>query len=274
MLSPSPLPVRRVSFAYGDDFDPMWVPHRPELAAAANAISLGMPYAEPLFIKAVRSTFDQIDDDLRARTETYIRQETGHHTQHKRFNDLVSARYPATVGLQRQMARHAAWVGRRSQRFRVAYAAGGETISYAVARWTESHLSEFRGADPVPTTLFLWHLAEEVEHKANTYDVFEATDGSRLRYAWAMTWGFTSLVLFTIVGALLQLRGERRLHSPATWFRLARLSLSLAFVLIPTMVVSALPGHHPGDFTDPVFLPAWLAQHDPATGSMPVWTST
>jgi predicted metal-dependent hydrolase len=263
-----------VSFTYRDDFEPMWVPHRPELAAAANAISLGMPYAEPLFIKAVRSTFDRIDDDLRARSETYIRQETGHHTQHKRFNDLVSARYPATVGLQRLMARHADWIWKRSPRFRVAYAAGGETISYAVARWTESHLSAFRGADPVPTTLFLWHLAEEVEHKANTYDVFEATDGSRLRYAWAMTWGFTSLVLFTIAGALLQLRGERRLRYPATWFRLGRLSLSLAFVLIPTMVVSALPGHHPSDFTDPVFLPAWLAQYDPATASMPIWTST
>jgi uncharacterized protein len=263
-----------VSFTYGDDFDPMWVPHRPELAAAANAISLGMPYAEPLFIKAVRSAYEQIDDDLRARTETYIRQETGHHTQHKRFNDLVSARYPATVRLQRTMARHANWVGRRSRRFRVAYAAGGETISYAVARWTEGHLSEFHGADPVPTTLFLWHLAEEVEHKANTYDVFEATNGSRLRYAWAMTVGFTSLVLFTIVGALLQLRGERRLRYPATWWRLGRLSLSLAYVIIPTMVVSTLPGHHPDDFTDPVFLPAWLAQYDPVSGSMPVWTST
>ena len=53
-----------------------------------------MPYAEPLFIKAVRSTFGEIDDDLRARSETYIRQETGHHTQRKQFGDIVSARYP------------------------------------------------------------------------------------------------------------------------------------------------------------------------------------
>mgnify|MGYP000876718157 CR=1 FL=1 len=52
----APLPVRRVSFYYPADTDPMWAPHLPEFAAAANAISLGMPYAEPLFIKAVRST--------------------------------------------------------------------------------------------------------------------------------------------------------------------------------------------------------------------------
>ena len=269
------LPVRRVAFAYGDDMDPMWVPFLPEFAAAANAISLGMPYAEPLFIKAVRSTFDQIDDDLRARSESYIRQETGHHTQHKRFNDLVAARYPATRHVQRLMARNADWIWRRSPRFRVAYAAGGETISYGVARWTEAHLSELMdGADPVPATLFLWHLAEEIEHKSNTYDVFEATDGSRLRYAWAMTLGFLSIVLFTALGTLVQLWGERRLRYPVTWFRLLHLAVSMAFVLIPTMVVSALPGHHPRDFTDPVYLPAWLGQYDPETETMPLWRSS
>lgn len=48
------LPTRRVSFEYPDDTNPMWVAHQPEFAAAANAISLGMPYAEPLFIRAVR----------------------------------------------------------------------------------------------------------------------------------------------------------------------------------------------------------------------------
>lgn len=278
-LSPAPgtrvepvLPVRRVAFEYPIDTDPMWVPHQPEFAAAANAISLGMPYAEPLFIKAVRSTFDRIDGDLRARSESYIRQETGHHTQHKRFNDLIAARYPSTRWVQRLMAANAAWVWRRSPRFRVAYAAAGESISYGVARWTEAHLGELMDrADPVPATLFLWHLAEEIEHKANTYDVFEATDGSRLRYAWAAFVGFVTIAAFTALGALVQLHGERRLRYPVTWWRLAKLAVSLAFVLVPTLVVSSLPGHHPRDFVDPIYLPAWLGQYDPATGTMPLW---
>jgi len=269
---PAPLPTRRVAFEYPPDTDPMWVPGNPEFAAAANAISLGMPYAEPLFIRAVRSTYDRIDDDLRARSDSYVRQETGHHTQHKRFNDIVSARYPGTLRVQRMMKANADWVWRRSPRFRVAYAAAGETISYGVARWTEAHLGQvFDRADPVPATLFLWHLAEEIEHKANTFDVFEATDGSRIQYAWAAFVGFVTIACFTAVGALVQLHGERRLRNPLTWFRLVKLAVSLAFVLVPTLVVSALPGHHPDDFTDPIYLPAWLTQYDPATGTMPLW---
>jgi predicted metal-dependent hydrolase len=270
----APLPVRRVRFEFPDDLDPMWVPHLPEFSAAANAISLGMPYAEPLFIRAVRSTYDRIDDDLRARTETYIRQETGHHTQHKHFNDVIARRYPRTRFVQRLMAVNSAWVERRSPRFRVAYAASGETISYGVARWTEANLGTLMDrAEPVAATLFCWHLAEEIEHKANTFDVFEATDGSRLRYAWSALIGFLTIAAFTALGALVQLWGEKRLRYPITWFRLIRLAGSLAFVLVPTLVVSALPGHHPRDFTDPSYLPAWLTQYDPETGTMPLWGS-
>lgn len=274
MATAGPLPVRRVSFEYPDDFDPMWCPHLPEFAAAANAISLGMPYAEPLFIKVIKTTYDDIDPELRARSETYVKQETGHHTQHKHFNDLVNARYPATARVQRWMKASTDWVWRAPPKFRVAFTAAGETISYGVARWTEAHLGQLMDdADPVPATLFCWHLAEEIEHKANTYDVFEATDGNRLRYAWAAFLAFTSILVFTAIATVVQLWYEKRLRYPVTWWRLAKLSVSLAFELVPTLVVSSLPGHHPSDFTDPVYLPRWLREYDPETGTMPLWNA-
>lgn len=266
------LSIRRVAFAYPDDFDPMWAPHLPEFAAAANAISLGMPYAEPQFIRAVESTYDRLDPELRARTEDYVTQETGHFTQHERLNEIVTARYPATRRVERMLAANDRWVERRSDRFKVAYSASGETISYGVARWTEANLGRLMDkSDPVAATLYCWHLAEEIEHKSATYDVFEATDGSRLRYAWAAIIGFVTITFFTFVGALVQLHGEKRLRYPVCWWRLLRLGVSMAFEVIPTLVVSSLPGHHPTKFTDPIYLPAWLGQYDPATGTMPLW---
>jgi len=41
--------------------------------------------------------------------------------------------------------------------------------------------------------------------------------------------------------------------------------------LFPAMLVSALPGHGPDDFTDPIFLSTWLRQYDRVTETMPLW---
>lgn len=271
------LVVRPIHFDYPEGTDPCWVPHKPEFAAAANTISLMMPYAEPLFIRAVRSTFDRLDEtdpSLRARSELYIAQEVGHYTQHKRYNEIITARYPSTLRIQRWMDRTAHWVWGRGKPFCVAFAAGGETISYGVSRWAEKHLHDvFDWGDPVVGSLFLWHLAEELEHKSSTYEVFEAVDGSRLRYTAAMTVGFVSLAWFAVIGMFAQLHHDKRLHRPMTWFRMIALLVSLSFVLLPVMAASAMPRHSPSDFADPIFLPHWLELYDPETETIPPWES-
>jgi hypothetical protein len=37
------------------------------------------------------------------------------------------------------------------------------------------------------------------------------------------------------------------------------------------MAVSAMPSHHPSDFTDPVWLATSLRYFDPETATMPLW---
>ena len=171
------------------------------------------------------------------------------------------------------MARAYGWLGRtRSLRFNLAFAAGSETIAYSLARWTDRHLGDlFEGADPVAATLFLWHLAEEVEHKTVAFDVWEAMDGSRWRYVRATALSFALLAVFTTIATLVMLRGDRRLHRPRTWLRLLRWSVSLAFTVLPDLAASSMPSHHPSDFVDPPLLSRWLATYDPDTGQLPRW---
>ena len=268
------LPVRRVRFEYPDDMDPAWNRRFPEFAFAANSVSLIMPYAEPYFVKSVRSALPLLDERLHARTEDYLKQELGHHVQHRRFNDVIVRHYPRLQRVEGWMRRTYGWLSRtRSQRFNLAFAAGSETIAYAIARWTDTHLGEFfDGADPIAATMFLWHLAEEVEHKTVAFDVYAEVDGSRLRYLTAMSLSFTILAWFTIMSTLTMLRAEHRALRPMTWFRLIKWSMSLSFEILPDMLVSAMPGHHPTDFVDPALLTSWLGYFDPATGTMPVWT--
>lgn len=258
-------------FEYPDDLDPAWNPRLPEFAYAANSVSLLMPYAEPYFVTSVRSAIPSLAPELAAPTLDYVRQEAQHHRQHRRFNDILVRQYPRLARLERWIGRTYGWLSRtRSQRFNLAFAAGSETIAYALARWSEDHLTDlFAGADPIPATLFLWHLAEEVEHKSAAFDVYEAIDGSRLRYAAAMLLSLVLLMALSAAGILTMLVADRRALNPLRYFRLLRLAVGFAFTGLQTMVVSALPGHHPSSFSDPIWLSTWLTHFDPVTATLP-----
>jgi len=255
---------------FGPHADRDWHPRLPEFASAVEAVSLLMPHAEPYVVASAERVLDQLPADLQPATMGYIRQERQHHAQHRRFNDAVIGERRGLARLDRTMAATFAFLGRRSARFGVAFAAGFETIAFAGARWTESRLGNlFAGADDTPTRLFLWHLAEEVEHKGVAHDVWSTVDGSRLRYAWAMTVAAVLLAVFSFAGTLCLLRSRGRLFSPRAHGRLLLWSVTFVFEAVTAMVLSCLPGHHPDDFTDPTYLTAWLAaQTDPEAGDL------
>ena len=255
-----PFPARSVGFDVPADLALVWHPSMPELACAANSISLLMPYVEPYLVRSIRAVVAELDEPLRTRTQGYLKQELAHHVQHRRFNDVLAAQCPSVRRLEGLMRRTYGWLGRRrSRRFNVAFAAGSETLAFGIARWVDGNVGTlFDGADPDAAGLYLWHLAEEVEHKTAAFDVFEATDGSRRRYAAATAVSLALLIAFSFAGTMLMLRATKRLRYPVAWFRLVRWSLSLAFALLPMVAVSCLPGQHPRRLSDPVYLTQWL----------------
>ena len=241
------------------DVDPVWNRRLPELACAANALSLLMPYVEPYIVRTTRRTLPVLDTELRRSAESYLRQEAAHHRLHRRFNDVIAQRYRGVRTLERVMAATYRWLERRGGLgFGLAFAAGSETIAFAVARWVDHRLPElFDGAEPEVAGLFLWHLAEEVEHKSAAHDLHHAVAPSRAVHALAMAVSLQLMALFTVAGTVLLLAGERRLWRPVAWWRLLRWSISYAFDVLPLMAVSLLPGHHPSQLADP----GWLTLH-------------
>ena len=263
---------RRVRFEYPDDLGPVWTPRFPELSAAANGVSFLMPYVEPYVVRSVRDALDALDPELQKTARTFMAQERAHHSQHRRYNDLLVPQLPGMTRIERWMRSTFVWLAGRSHRFGLAYAAAFETIAFALARWTEAHMRQlFDGADPQITTLFLWHLAEEVDHKTVAFDVYEAVDGSRLRYLRAAAVALMVLTWFTFLSTLTMLRAQGRLLNPVAWWRLLVWGISLAFEVLPDLAVSAIPSHHPSDFTDPDVLTTWLRQYDPDTSTIPLW---
>ena len=234
----------------------------PEFAAVANGVSLLMPHVEPYFVRSTRAVLDELDPELADQARWYMSQEMAHQRAHKEFNAELIAEMPALAIVDRFIARVCRWLGRtRSKQFNLAFASGSETIAYAIARWTNEHQHQLlRGAEPAAARLFLWHLAEEVEHKSVAFDVHRGYQGSRRYYLRAMLLCLSILVLTTSISIVVQLWHERRLLHPVAWWRLTTWALSFMFELGPTMLMSALPGHHPSDYVDPSIFAATLRE--------------
>lgn len=270
------LPHRRIALHWPDDTRAAWQPVKPEFAAAVNALSLGMPSGEPYVMQAVRRAASGLDDPaLSRRVRAYLAQEAEHTRQHARFNALIVAQHPALRHVERGLAASYRFLQRRAgARFGTAYAAGFEATAFAAARWMDAHRHElFRGADETPSTLVLWHLAEEVEHKTVAHDVWAATDGNRVRYLAAMSVCFTMLVFFILAGVIVQLAAWRRILSPVAWFRLWKWGLGFSFEVLPTMAITALRSHHPSQQADPAWMIQWLATYDTDTDTIPPWNA-
>ncbi len=259
---------RPLRFAFPDDFDPMWTPAVPEFACAANAVSLMMPIIEPYFVRTVSAVSPHLDGELAATTEAYVAQERAHHGQHARYNRLLVGRYPRLAWLERTMRSVYQGLERRgSPAFNLAVVAVSETMAYSAARWADGRRRElFEQADPVAASLFLWHLAEEVEHKSVAHDVHRRVEGGsrwwRLRLVAAMVVALGLVAGFVLAGTTVMVAAERRLHHPLAWIRLTRWSVVFAFELLTNLVLSLLPGHHPNDLADPLWYEVWLRSID------------
>jgi hypothetical protein len=136
--SRSSLTVRRIPFEFPDDLEPLWNPAKPEWSHMVNGASLTMPYLEPYLIRSVRLGLDRIDDpELRAEAADYCAQEGQHYRQHRRFNDLLMAKgYDGLQLVEQRMDReYEGFLSRRSLSFRLAYAAGFESMALSVGHW-------------------------------------------------------------------------------------------------------------------------------------------
>jgi predicted metal-dependent hydrolase len=272
---------RRIQLDYPASTAADWTPAKPEFACAANAVSLLMPSVEPYFVRSIRTALPLLDDgghhQLGQRAARYVEQESLHHRQHVRFNRIVLAAHPAARPVERLARKLYGSLERTgSPAFNLAVASASETMAYSAARWAASRRLElFTGADEVTSTLFLWHLAEEVEHKSVAWDVHWALcrhrPRARRRYVVAMVTALALMVMLVVAGTTVLLAGRRRLHHPLAWIRLTRWSIGFAFELLTNLVMSLLPGHHPDHLADPTWYQTWLREFDATTGTVPIW---
>ena len=275
-MSPA-LRHRPIRLEYADETRAAWQPRKPEFSAACNALSLGLPYGEPYVMKSVRDALPELEagghQDLADEVRAYLDQEREHASQHRRFNEILRAQHPGLRHVEGWLKKSYSLLSKRAgPKFGVSFAAGFEAMAFASARWMDANRHTlFDGADTVPSTLFLWHLAEEVEHKTVAHDVWAVVDGNRFRYCAAMVLCFAMLAWFILLGVIAQLWAWRRIASPIAWVRVFTWGFGFFFEAAPTMAATLMPSHHPSNQADPAWMKMWLASYDPEDNTIPAW---
>lgn len=158
------------------------------LTAWFNALSMSFPIGEQFFIDSVRNGLKTLPPEQQAPLQAEVQGFVGQEATHRRIHALFNA----------QIEKHGLvndWEPRARERMKLlegtdprhglAITAANEHFTALFAEWLLSHPQLLDGCEPRLKTMWLWHSAEEAEHKCTAFDLYQALGGS---HAWRTTW--------------------------------------------------------------------------------------
>ena len=193
--------------------------------ALFNALSMSFPSGEQFFIDAVRNGAKALPDEARERfkaeVQGFIGQEATHRRIHALFNAHLQQQGLDNAWEPRAVARMKLMDG-TDLRHSLAVTAATEHFTAILAEWLLTHHVVLDGSEPRLKTMWMWHCAEEAEHKSTAFDLYQALGGN---HDWRITWFKRITTVF--LGDLLRqtvnnLRRDGTLWKWSTWTSAAR----------------------------------------------------
>ena len=149
-----------------------------------NALSMSFPVGEQYFIDSVRNALKALPAAQRERfadeVQGFVGQEATHRRIHALFNGHLAAQ-GLPNDIERRALRRLQANAQRDVRVHLAATAATEHFTAIFASWLLRHPEALEGAEPRLRTLWLWHAAEESEHRSTAFDVYQALSGD---HAW------------------------------------------------------------------------------------------
>jgi predicted metal-dependent hydrolase len=214
------LVVRRLLVDMEADMPRHWCAGDAFRTALFDALSMSFPVGEQFFIDSVRDGFKALPADkqerFRAEVQGFVGQEATHRRLHALYNGhlekkgLVNAWGPRAAKrmklLDGQDVRH--WLG---------ITAANEHFTAIFADFLLHNPDLLGDRDPRLATLWLWHAAEESEHKCTAFDLYQALGGT---HAWRVKW-MRRVTFFFLMDTLRQtfanLQRDGTLWKWSTW---------------------------------------------------------
>ncbi|ANS66430.1 hypothetical protein SLINC_4206 [Streptomyces lincolnensis] len=188
---------RRVAFDWSRT--PLhWIPGEPTATHVINVLHLLLPAGERWFVKVFKEALPLVrDPELLAEVKGFMGQEATHSVQHTHVLDHLAAQRLDTTDFTRYVdLLFERLLGERPPlgapisprewlRFRLAVVAAIEQFTAVLGDWVLTAEGLDRAeADEVMLDLLRWHGAEEVEHRAVAFDMYQHCAGTGApRYA-------------------------------------------------------------------------------------------
>lgn len=247
-----------------------WNDVHPEFAHLTNAMSTMLPHIEPFFIKSMRAAKKLLppgESDLKRDIDLFNFQEGRHHSNHSRFNEVIRAAYPEPViaGEARLKRDYRALWG-RGHKFACAYTEGFETVAPMLCDYFFENAHRFGLDTGEPAAyLWLWHVAEEHEHRTVANYVFAELYGDYLYRIYGILYATWHVFSYSLpLAARIRRISQRDMPFACrvrSRLRYTALLASMFTTFLPHLVTRAFrPGYDPADLTQPPAAKALLEE--------------
>lgn len=204
-----------------------WCNEDPFRSAFFNALSMSFPVGEQFFIDSVRGGLKLLPIEVQEKYAKEVRGFIGQEATHRRLHALYN-KHLDNLGLVNK------WELRLKERQKqlqdvhirhwLAITAANEHFTAIIAGWLLRNPEILGQQDERLATLWLWHSAEESEHRSTAYDLYRALGGND---EWRLRW-FRRVTLGFIVDVLRQT--FLNLHKDKTLWRWSTVSSSVSFL--------------------------------------------
>jgi hypothetical protein len=216
----SELVVRRLLIDLETPIERHWCGGDAFRTAFFNALSMSFPVGEQFFIDSVRNGYKALpsekQEDFRAEVQGFIGQEATHRRIHSLFNDHLERQGLVNAWAPRAQARLKLLEG-SDPRHALAITAANEHFTAIFAEWMLAHHDMLGNIEPRLKILWLWHSAEESEHKSTAFDLYQALGGA---HEWRITWFRRVTMIFlgdTLRQTISNLKRDGTLWKWSTW---------------------------------------------------------
>ena len=197
-----------------------WHSGSPSISFFFNALSSAFPPGEKFFCDAVAFYKDQVkDDSIRHEIDQFVKQESHHIFQHKLFNKAISSDH--AIDMKSCEKRNADFLRSATSRFspleQLALTLAFEHFTASLADHVLRSEDFYENVHQSAAPLWLWHAAEETEHKSVAYKVFEQVGGTYWIRVKVYLLAFYKLFSIAFINQWNMLRSDKSLSMKDLW---------------------------------------------------------